>query len=143
MKALIINGPNLNMLGKRDKNHYGDLSLEMLNKKIVEHFSKISFDFFQSNHEGEIIDLIQNIKDYDFLIINPGGLAHYSVSLRDAFEMVKIPKGVCHLSNLSKRESFRQIDLLKDLADEYVSGKKENSYLEVIEKIVLRLREEE
>lgn len=136
MKGLIINGPNLNMLGKREKEHYGSLTLKEINNLIKNEFPNVSFKFFQSNYEGAIIDRLQNLKGYDFLVINPGALAHYSVALRDVFMLVKIKKGVCHLSNIEEREEFRKIDLLKDLADVYVCGLKEKSYIEVIKKII-------
>lgn len=139
MKALIINGPNLNMLGKRNLNHYGSLTLEQINSLIQKEFPDIVFEFFQSNHEGVIIDKLQNLKGYDFLIINPGAFAHYSVAIRDAFELIKIKKGVCHLSDILKREDFRKVDLLKDLADVYVSGLKENSYIKAIKQIKEKL----
>lgn len=142
MRGLVVNGPNLNMLGKREKNHYGTLSLKEINELIMKEFNNISFDFYQSNHEGAIIDKIENMKEYDFLLINPGALSHYSVALRDAFEMVHIKKGVCHLSNIQKREDFRKIDLLKDLADVYVVGLKEESYIKAIKKLINLLKGE-
>lgn len=142
MKALVINGPNLNMLGKRNKEHYGSLTLKQINQYIESSFSNVSFTFFQSNHEGAIIDRLQNLEDYDFLLINPGAFAHYSYSIRDAFELVKVKKGVCHLSDILKRENFRKIDLLKDLADVYISGLKEKSYIVAIEKLINLLKGE-
>lgn len=138
MRGLIINGPNLNMLGKRETEFYGSKTLHQINLEIINRFLDISFDFYNSNFEGEIIELLQNMEGYDFLVINPGGLSHYSVSLRDAFSYVDVPKGVCHLSNIEDREAFRRIDLLKDLADVYVIGLKEKSYFECIEKILLK-----
>ncbi len=136
MKALIINGPNLNMLGKRNKDHYGSLTLDEINKQIKDKFPKVSFEFFFSNIEGEIINKLQNSDEFTFLVINPGGLSHYSVVLRDAFEDVKILKGVCHLSDIYQRESFRKVDLLKDFADVYVVGLKEKSYFTCIENLI-------
>lgn len=136
MKALILNGPNLNMLGKRDKNHYGTLTLDALNKLVQETYQDVSFDFFQSNHEGDLIDKLQTSNHYDFMVINPAGLSHYSVSLRDAFELVLIPKAVVHLSNIQEREDYRKQDLFEKLADVYVYGKKENSYIEAIKILI-------
>ncbi len=133
MKALIINGPNLNMLGKRDKNHYGAFTLDEINNIIINEFKDISFIFYQSNYEGALIDILQNVDEYDFVLMNPGGLTHYSISLRDAFDDVKIKKGICHLSNINEREEFRKIDLFKDLADVYITGLKEKSYLKAID----------
>jgi|SRR5690554_1337483 len=142
MKALVINGPNLNMLGKRNKEHYGTLTLKEIKNLIESSFSNVSFTFFQSNHEGAIIDRLQNEEDYDFLLINPGAFAHYSYAIRDAFELVKIKKGVCHLSDISKRENFRKIDLLKDLADVYITGLKEESYIVATQKLIKLLKGE-
>lgn len=136
MKAIIINGPNLNMLGKRDENNYGSFTLEEINNIIINEYEEISFFFYQSNHEGDLIDMLHKIDEYDFLLMNPGGLSHYSISLRDAFELVKIKKGICHLSNINDREDFRKIDLFKDLADVYIVGLKEKSYLKAIKELV-------
>lgn len=142
MKAIIINGPNLNLLGKRSEEHYGSLTLKEINNLIKATFPEIEFAFFQTNHEGVIIDMLQNLQDYDFLLINPGAFAHYSLAIKDAFELVNIKKGVCHLSNINQRESYRQVDLLKDLADIYVVGLKEKSYLKAIEKLINLLKGE-
>ncbi len=136
MKGLIIHGPNLNMLGKRDKNLYGSLTLDEINNLIKKTYKDIKFDFYQSNYEGEIINLLQNSNSYDFLVINPGGLCHYSVTLRDAFELVSIKKAVVHLSNIKLREPFRQIDLLENLADVYIAGLKEESYIKAVREIL-------
>ncbi len=142
MKALIINGPNLNMLGRRNKNLYGSLTLEEINQLIINTFPQVHFDFYQSNHEGEIIDLIQNIEGYDFLVINGGGFSHTSVAIRDALALLTIPIGVCHLTDITKRESFRQIDLFKDVGDYYIFGEKEKSYIIVIEQIIKMFEKE-
>lgn len=136
MKGLIVNGPNLNLLGKREKSHYGSLTLNEINNLIIKEFKNVKFDFFQSNYEGALIDQLQDLKNYDFVVINPGALAHYSIALRDAFELVTITKGVCHLSEIEDREDFRKLDLLKGLADVYVSGLKEQSYIKTIKRIL-------
>lgn len=133
MKILIINGPNLNLLGKRDKTHYGELSLEGVEKVIKENFVEHNFTFFQSNIEGEIVDRIQSAQNnFDALIINPGGYAHTSVAIRDALEAVSLIKIEVHLSNLAKRDEFRQTLLTASVCDGYISGFKENSYLAAI-----------
>ncbi len=142
MKAIIINGPNLGMLGKRNHKIYGNKKLKDINNEIANSFADVVFDFYQSNHEGQIIDLLENLDGYDFVLINPGGLCHYSVALRDAFEIVDIIKGVCHLSDISTREDFRQVDLLKPLADVYVKGLKENSYIQAIKGLVKLYKKE-
>lgn len=137
MKALILHGPNLNQLGKRNQTHYGILTLEDINHLIIETFPDVMFDFFQSNSESDIINLLHQVdNDYDFLVINPGGLCHYSIVLRDAFELVGIPKAVVHLSDIVKREPFRQTDLLAPLSDVYIKGLKAQSYIQAIEAII-------
>ncbi|MCK9211475.1 MAG: type II 3-dehydroquinate dehydratase, partial [Ignavibacteriaceae bacterium] len=99
MKILVINGPNLNLLGKRDPLKYGAMTLESIENLVVSSFPEISFSFYQSNIEGEIVSKIQNTeKDFDGLIINPGGYAHTSVAIHDALVECKIPKIEVHLS---------------------------------------------
>ncbi len=129
MKILIINGPNLNLLGKRDKDHYGNLSLHKIESYIKDQFTEIGFEFYQSNVEGEIINKIQEAGDlFNGIIINPGGYAHTSVAIRDALSELKIPKVEVHLSHLVNRESFRQSLITASGCDGYISGFKEDSY---------------
>lgn len=133
MKILVINGPNLNLLGKRDKTIYGKLNLEKINLLIKDEFPKYRFEFYQSNLEGEIINQIQKAAGkFDGLVINPGGYAHSSIAIRDALAETKIPKVEVHLSNLSSREDFRQKLLTASVCEGYISGFKENSYLAAI-----------
>lgn len=129
MKILVINGPNLNLLNKRDKTIYGNLSLEKINIIIEKEFPKDEFIFYQSNIEGEIVTQIQQAQNkYDGMIVNPGGFAHTSVVIRDALADSHLPRIEVHLSNLSSRENFRQVMLTASVCDGYVSGFKENSY---------------
>ncbi|NWF49127.1 MAG: 3-dehydroquinate dehydratase [Ignavibacteriaceae bacterium] len=129
MKILVINGPNLNLLGKRDKDQYGNISLEEISDNLKKEFPDISFDFYQSNIEGELINVIQLAeRDYDGLIINPGGYAHTSVAIADALSVLKIPKVEVHLSHLVNREYYRQKLITAASCDGYVSGFKELSY---------------
>ena len=133
MKILIINGPNLNLLGERPDEFYGSNSINDLEKHIKKEFSQHNFEFFQSNLEGEIIDRIQGAsKLFSGLIINPGGYSHTSVAIRDALELVTIPKIEVHLSNLAKRESFRHTMLTASNCDGYISGFGEKSYMAAI-----------
>lgn len=133
MKILILNGPNLNLLGKRRRSLYGNLTLKKIELLIKKEFSEDVFEFFQSNDEGEIITKIQEAnKFFDALIINPGGYAHTSVAIRDALDECKIIKIEVHLSNLSAREKFRQIMLTASVCDGYISGFKEDSYLSAV-----------
>lgn len=130
MKILVLNGPNLNLLGAREESNYGSLTLTEIESVIRPEFPEDTFEFFQSNHEGELVDQIQNAdKDYEGLLINPGGYAHTSVAIRDALELSKIPKVEVHLSNLSEREDFRHRTITAPKTNGYVSGFKELSYL--------------
>lgn len=129
MKIICINGPNLNLLGKRDKSHYGKLNLSDIESILEQEFPDLSFNYFQSNIEGEIVGIIQEAPlDYDGLLINPGGYAHTSVAIKDALEFCNIPKIEVHLSHLVNRENFRQTLLTAASCDGYISGFKENSY---------------
>lgn len=132
---LVINGPNLNMLGKRKK-IYGDLTLEKLNQEISSITPLFDIDFFQSNHEGDIIDIIQKAHKYDALIINPAAFTHYSIGIRDAMEILTIPKIEVHLTDIYKRESFRNVNLIKDVCDKSFVGLKEYSYYNAINYLI-------
>jgi 3-dehydroquinate dehydratase II len=133
MKILVINGPNLNLLGTREHSNYGNLTLAEISNKIQKEYCDIVFEFFQSNLEGEIVKKIQEAsKDYDALIINPGGYAHTSVAIKDALEECSIIKIEVHLSHLAKREDFRQTLVTAISCDGYISGFKENSYLSAV-----------
>lgn len=130
MKILVLNGPNLNLLGKREKEHYGSFSLTDVEIELKNAFDDFVFEFYQSNHEGELIDKIQNAESYfDGLIINPGGYSHTSVAIKDALAVCKIPKIEVHISNLSEREDFRKTLVTASACDGYISGFKINSYV--------------
>ena len=128
MKIAVINGPNLNLLGKRDKTQYGSFSLEEMKAILGSEFTDVEFDFYQSNTEGSIINKLQSLSGFDGLIINPGGYAHTSVAIRDALAELNIPKIEVHFSNLAAREEFRQNLLTASVCDGYISGFKEKSY---------------
>ncbi len=133
MKILVINGANLNLLGKRDPNAYGSLTLNDIELLLTKEFPDIEFNFFQSNIEGEIVNIIQQANNmYDGMIINPGGYAHTSVVIKDALEICTIPKVEVHLSHLAKRENYRQTLLTAQSCDGYISGFKEKSYLAAV-----------
>lgn len=130
MKILVLNGPNLNLLGAREESNYGYLTLKEIEDTMISEFPKEDFDYFQSNLEGELIDKIQNADaNYQGLIINPGGYAHTSVAIRDALELAKLPKVEVHLSNISGREDFRHKTITASKTNGYISGFKELSYL--------------
>lgn len=125
MKIAIINGPNLNMLGSRDKAHYGELSLPEILKEI-RHFAKqhgAEIIDFQSNSESAIIDFVQQVSSsVSGLVINPGALTHTSIALRDALESVSCPVVEVHLSNIYKRESFRHHSYISPVSWGVIAG---------------------
>ncbi|MBK7629979.1 MAG: 3-dehydroquinate dehydratase [Ignavibacteriales bacterium] len=130
MKVLIINGPNLNMLSKRDELTYSSFNLEQIIELLKKEFSKIKFASFQSNIEGELVNVIQAADSkYDGIIVNPGAYSHTSIAIMDALEICKIPKVEVHLSHLANREDYRQNLLTAKNTNGYISGFKENSYL--------------
>ncbi len=137
MNILVLHGPNLNMLGKRNVEHYGTFTLDDLYQEIADYFEEIEFFFFQSNHEGELIDVIQHAEHdlYDAILINPGAYTHTSIAIRDALESVELLKVEVHLSDIEKRESFRKIDYIKDVCQKRFMGKKIDSYIEAIQYI--------
>lgn len=133
MKILVINGPNLNLLGQRDHKKYGSLTLQQLEQLIRDEFPHNSFDFYQTNIEGEIVDKIQKCcLEYEGLIINPGGYSHTSVAIRDALEICSIVKIEVHLSNLAEREDFRKNSITAARCNGYISGLKEHGYLAAV-----------
>ena len=118
MNLLIINGPNLNLLGQREPTIYGKETLKDILDDVYLYSKKhnINVDAFQSNHEGEIVDMIQKSNDlYQGLIINPGALSHYSISIRDAISSISIPVVEVHLSNIFTREKFRNHSVISDV----------------------------
>jgi len=129
-KVLVIHGPNLNLLGKREKNIYGAKSLKDINKDISALASELGIDVkvIQLNSEGEILDIIQKA-DYDALIINPAAYTHTSVAIRDAIAGVERPAIEVHLSNIHKREDFRQKSFIAGVAVGQISGFGPDSYL--------------
>ncbi|HHU92869.1 MAG TPA: type II 3-dehydroquinate dehydratase [Halanaerobiaceae bacterium] len=135
-EVAVIHGPNLNMLGRREPEIYGYLTLDDLNKKIQEQGEKLklSLTIFQSNHEGEIVDFIQEgYNKYKGIVINPGGLTHYSIVLRDALVAVKVPVIEVHISNIYQREEFRHHSVIAPVALGQISGLGTDGYLYALE----------
>lgn len=130
MKILVIHGPNLNLLGKREPEIYGTLSLSDINKKILSAASDLGVDAFtlQSNSEAEIIDAIQK-SDYDALIINPAAFTHTSIAIRDAISSVAKPAIEVHISNVHKREEFRRNSYIAEVAHGQIIGFGVESYV--------------
>ncbi|MDZ7758320.1 type II 3-dehydroquinate dehydratase [Rhodohalobacter sp.] len=131
MKILVLNGPNLNLLGKRDPAVYGSETLTDIENRLNEQFPDIKFEFIQSNHEGELIDAIHEARDgsVDALIANWGGFTHSSVAIHDALELLEIPKVEVHLSNIHAREEFRERSITGKAMDGIITGFGVDSYL--------------
>jgi len=133
MKILVINGPNLNLLGTRKPEIYGTETLEDMmdwvqNSQEAKHHT---FKFFQSNHEGKIIDVLQKNRQWaNGIIINPGAFTHYSYAIRDAIEAINIPTVEVHLSDIHQREEFRRISVISPVCLAQVSGLGKEGYLE-------------
>ena len=136
IKIIILNGPNLNLLGEREKNQYGTETLkdiEISCKKFAEK-NQINTDFFQSNIEGELVEKIQQSRiSYDGLIINAGGYTHTSVAIHDALKVLKIPIIELHISNIYNREDFRHKSLISKVAKGVICGFGAEGYIMALE----------
>ena len=139
MKLIIVNGPNLNLLGEREPEIYGNENLDEINKWIQNHelCIDIEFEFFQSNSEGNIIDFLHSKRgEVDFCILNAGALTHYSYALRDAIVSTQISTVEVHLSNIHKRENFRKTSVIKNVCIGQFYGKGKQSYINGIKHIL-------
>jgi len=129
---IIINGPNLNLLGEREQSQYGSITFDHLKKNCLNKAIELNFnlEFYQSNIEGEIVTTVQDAKDkYDGIIINAAGFTHTSVAIRDALDIFKKPIIELHISNIYKREEFRQKSLISDVATGGIFGLGDNGYI--------------
>jgi len=129
---IIINGPNLNLLGEREQSQYGSMTFEQLKKNCLDKSKElnINLNFYQSNIEGEIVTCVQNAKDkYDGIIINAAGFTHTSVAIRDSLDIFKKPIIELHISNIYKREEFRQKSLISDIATGGIFGLGDYGYI--------------
>jgi len=145
MKILVLNGPNLNLLGSRQPELYGAVSLKEIEKSLKQLASKlgVELEFFQSNSEGELVDKIQSVfGSCQGILINAGAYTHTSIAIRDALLAVKIPFVEVHLSNIFSREQFRHHSYLSDIALGVVCGFGANSYLLGLEALVEYLKEQ-
>lgn len=137
MKILVLNGPNLNMLGIREPGIYGNSTYDDLVKMIEDHCASkgIEVECKQSNHEGDLVDYIQQayFDKVDGIVINPGAYTHTSVALLDAFKAVSIPMVEVHISKVDEREDFRQISYVSYVAKERITGKGFAGYIEAID----------
>ena len=132
MKIIILNGPNLNLLGEREKNQYGNFTLKDVEEKCNKYANKndIKLSFYQSNIEGELVNKIQTSRNnFDGLIINAGGYTHTSVAIHDALKILKIPIIELHISNIYNREDFRHKSLISKVAKGVICGFGANGYI--------------
>lgn len=139
MKILVINGPNLNMLGIREPSHYGRETYADLVKKIQDHCDEkgIEVSMYQSNHEGDLVDKIQSAYgNTDGIVINPGAYTHTSIALLDAVKSVDIPTVEVHISKVEEREDFRQISYIRLACVKTITGHGTDGYLEAIDFLV-------
>ena len=139
MTYLIINGPNLNNLGRRDTSIYGSMTLSQIEEEIEKRAAELGQEvlFFQSNHEGALIDYLQEHGPSSHgVVINPGALTHYSYALRDALEDLDRPVVEVHISDIHSREPFRRHSVIKDIARKQISGNGWKGYLEALEFLV-------
>ena len=131
-KIIIINGPNINLLGEREQSQYGSISFDELKEKCINKSKELDLvvEFVQSNIEGELVNLIQNArKDFDGIIINAAGFTHTSVAIRDALDIFKKPIIEVHISNIYKREEFRKKSLISDVVSGGIFGLGDDGYI--------------
>ena len=131
-KIIIINGPNLNLLGEREQSQYGSITFDKLEKNCIEKSNELGLDvnFIQSNIEGELVNIIQESrKKFDGMIINAAAFTHTSVAIRDALSLFKKPIIELHISNIYKREEFRQKSLISDIVTGGIFGLGANGYI--------------
>jgi 3-dehydroquinate dehydratase-2 len=141
MKILVLHGPNLNLLGEREPEVYGSMTLAQLNTKLKQEAKKkkITLKTYQSNHEGDLIDQIHTQRKWaDAIVINPGAYTHYSYALRDAISSVNKPTIEVHLSDIHAREDFRKISVISPVCLEQISGLGWKSYLKALERLLER-----
>ena len=144
MKIFVINGPNLNMLGIREPNHYGTMTYTQLLENIKTHCyqNSIEVEFYQSNHEGDLVDFIQKayFEKADGIVINPGAYTHTSIAILDAVKSTKLPTVEVHISNLAQREEFRKISYIRLACIDSVIGMGTNGYNIAIDKLIAYLK---
>lgn len=140
MKILVINGPNINFLGIREKSIYGAQDYDFLLQKIAEKGaeSKSTIEVFQSNHEGAVIDRIQDayFDGTEGIVINPGAYTHYSYAIRDALASIAVPKVEIHISDITKREEFRKVSVTAPACDGQIFGMGLEGYMQAIDDVI-------
>jgi 3-dehydroquinate dehydratase-2 len=135
-KILIINGPNLNLLGSREPDIYGKKTLNDIEEECKKEFKNIKIIFTQSNSESEIIELIHNTNQYSGIIINAGAFTHTSIAIHDALKAIKLPKVEVHISNIYNREDFRKKSFISPVVDGIIAGFGTNVYKLAINSLV-------
>ncbi|MEQ6167380.1 MULTISPECIES: type II 3-dehydroquinate dehydratase [unclassified Ekhidna] len=136
MRILILNGPNLNLLGKREPEIYGNQSFDDFFEELKQRFPDHNLEYFQSNHEGALIDKLHEVGfSYDGVVFNPGAYTHTSIALRDAISGIETPVFEVHISNLAEREDFRQISYIKDVCIGSINGMGFEGYEVAIEEL--------
>jgi len=134
---IIINGPNLNLLGRREKEIYGSVSFEDYFKILEAHFQDISLTFFQSNHEGALIDKLQEVGfSYEGIVLNAAGYTHTSIALMDTIKAIDTPVVEVHISDIEAREEFRKFSFVSLAADHLIKGKGLEGYMEGVEWLI-------
>lgn len=144
MKIIILNGPNLNMLGKREQSYYGVKTLADIAELVAERARQLEVEteFFQSNHEGALVDYLQRLTpDVAGIIVNAGALTHYGLSLRDALIDARLPIVEVHLSNIHAREEFRRRSVIADIAQGQIAGLGWQGYIFALEYLAARLNQ--
>lgn len=136
MQILILNGPNLNRLGSRNPQIYGSKSMAQILLEIQQTWPEVHFVYKQSNHEGDLIDWIQEANDVKGIVINAGGYSHTSVALRDAIEESEVPVVEVHISDIRQREPFRQHSLLTDVCAHSIIGKGTDGYSQAVQWLI-------
>lgn len=140
LKIAIINGPNLNLLGKREPGIYGNQSFEDYLEELKGLFPQVDFLYYQSNHEGSLIDKIQELGfEYDGIVLNAGGYTHTSIALHDCIKAVTTPVVEVHISDIRKREAFRHVSMIEAACKETIAGFGMDSYRRGVD-VILKLK---
>ena len=145
-RILVLNGPNLNLLGTREPEIYGRLTLDNINELLREranHAGVDTIDFLQSNYEGELVEAIQKARGrYDFILLNAGALTHYSIALRDAIAAVPVPVIELHLSNIHRREEFRHTSVIAPVVVGQICGFGVDSYIAALDIAIRKIQKD-